>query len=161
MLSAAFTLSYRVADEWLTPMDKEILEDGPVKDLATVASRKTSLLEAYPMPRGGVVKMGDNVTVRVILKDTRATPVLTGGHEVLVWMVGKGPRGRAAAVDVVDLRNGTYVTSLPMLWSGKVEVRAALVRTREFRRVLLTLMDTMKMIQLTVAAFVSGKTEQV
>ena len=161
MLSAAFTLSYRVADEWLTPMDKEILEDGPVKDLATVASRKTSLLEAYPMPRGGVVKVGDNVTVRVILKDTRATPVLTGGHEVLVWMVGKGPRGRAAAVDVVDLRNGTCVTSLPMLWSGKVEVRAALVRTREFRRVLLTLMDTMKMIQLTVAAFVSGKTEQV
>ena len=154
-------VSYHLADEWLTPMDKEILADEPVKDLTTVASSETSLLEAAPLPRSRVVGVGDEVTVRVILKDAKGRPVLKGGHEVTVWMVGKDARRRAAAVDVKDLRNGTYVATLAILWSGEVEVRAALLRPRQFRRVLLTLLDTMKMMQMMTAAFVSERTEQV
>ena len=101
------------------------------------------------------------MTARVVLFDAAGRAVQKGGHEVRVWMVGKGPTSRAAAVDVTDMRNGTYVASLPVLWGGETEVRASLVRPREFRRVLLTLMEKMKMMNQVVVAFVSGGMEEV
>lgn len=118
--------------------------------------------------------VGDRVTVRVDLRDEVGRAVLKGGGEVRVWAVRRGIDGsagtdrrrgsssaarladqspgdvarhwKAAAVDVRDMRNGSYVASLPVLWSGEVEVRAALLRPREFRRLVLKLMDTMKMM---------------
>ena len=139
-----------------------MLKDEPLTDLSTVASPLTSQLQLVGVAPGGRVGVGQNVTVRVLLKDEVGRAVLTGGHEVRVWMVGQANKtSYKAAVDVMDLRNGTYVASLPVLWSGKIEVLASLLRPREFRRVVLTLMDKMKMMNQIPAAFVNGKTEQV
>ena len=147
-------------------MDREILADDPLTDLTTVASPGTSLLlleeeEPRPSPPQTPLSVGDSVTVRVILRDVTGRPVLRGGHEVSVWVVGKSARRRAAAVEARDLGDGTYVARVPALWAGPVEVRAALNRPREFRRLLLLLMDRMKTLQQLAAAFVNGHTEQV
>ena len=139
-----------------------MLKDDPLTDLSTVASLLTSQLQLVGMAPGGRVRVGQNVTVRVLLKDEVGRAVLTGGHEVRVWMVGQTNKASyKAAVDVTDLRNGTYVASLPVLWSGKIEVRAALQRPREFRRAVLTLMDKMKMMNQIPAVFVNGRSAQV
>ena len=132
-------------------------------DLATLPSSLTSRLQlVWTTPGQKVkVKVGQGVVVRVHLRDESGRAVSKGGHLVRVWLVGKDDTPRAAAVDVTDLRNGTYVASLPALWGGKVEVRAAVMVPRELYRVLLVLLDRMKMTGQIAATFASHGTEQV
>ena len=141
-------------------MEREILKDEPLTDLSTVAFPNTSQLEVLGLGPGGRAKVGQHVTARVLLKDEAGRAVVKGGHEVRIWMVDTDNEASVAA-DVTDLHNGTYVASLPVLWTGTIEVRAALVRPREFRRVWLTLLDKMKMTNQIQAIFVSNQTEQV
>lgn len=142
-------------------MERDILADGPLTDLTTLASPDTSQLNMVGMNKDRKVTVGETITVRVIVKDTKGRPVLKGGHQVRVWMVGKEKTPRSAAVDVTDFNNGTYVASVPVLWSGRFEVRAALNRPREFNRLALSLMNTMKMMNGIVGSFVSGTEEEV
>lgn len=116
-------------------------------------SRSSSLVDKYhaSSPPGRSFAVGDHVTVRVDLKDEAGRAVLKGGAEVRIWAVcemnvSDDSHWFAVAGHVTDLRNGSYVASLPVLWSGKLLVQAALVRPREFRRLILRLMDTMKMM---------------
>ena len=141
-------------------MEREILKDEPLTDLSTVATPRTSQLQVVGLGPGWTTKVGHPVMARVELKDQRGRAVLKGGHEVRIWMVDSKNHVRAA-VDVTDLRNGTYVALLPVLWTGKMEVRAAVVRPREFRRTWLTLLDKMKMTNQIQAIFVSGGRKQV
>ncbi|XP_070189113.1 NXPE family member 3-like [Littorina saxatilis] len=167
-LSAAGELDFRgaarypVTDEWMTPLEREILQDEQLQSLDSVAAPGRSSLVLVSPSQNGNVTVGDKVTVRVDLKDARGKRVRKGGHFVRVWMVQHhGGHDRALAAEVTDMRNGSYVASLPVLWNGSIEVRAAMVRSREFRRVMLNLKRTMKMTNQNVAAFVSNKTEQV
>ncbi|XP_076444358.1 NXPE family member 3-like [Babylonia areolata] len=152
---------YPIEHECLTSMDLDSLADGPVTNLTTVASTDRTVVELVGVKQTRKVQVGENITIRVIVKDAVGRPVLKGGHQVRVWMISKGKTPRSAAAHVTGLRNGTYVASLPVLWPGLTEVRAALLRPREFRRLVLSLMTTMKIMIGIVSSFVSNKTEEV
>ncbi|KAL8620844.1 hypothetical protein ACOMHN_033241 [Nucella lapillus] len=188
----------------LTPLERELLAEGPVTDLTRVAVPTTTLLElaggGKKTPAESRVKVGQNITVRVVLKDALRRPVLKGGHQyyyyttttttttattttttatttttitttttttttlyqVRVWMEGRDKKvPRSLAVDAIDLGNGTYMATIPILWPGPIEVKAALQRPREFNRLALSLMNIMKMINGIVASYVSGKKDEV
>ncbi|KAL8613146.1 hypothetical protein ACOMHN_042955 [Nucella lapillus] len=157
---------YQVVDEMLTRLERELLAEGPVTDLTRVAVPTTTLLElaggGKKTPAESRVKVGQNITVRVVLKDALRRPVLKGGHQVRVWMEGRDKKvPRSLAVDAIDLGNGTYMATIPILWPGPIEVKAALQRPREFNRLALSLMNIMKMINGIVASYVSGKKDEV
>lgn len=151
--------SYPLPDEWLTPVEQEILDGPPVTDLKAVASPLTSTIAIEGHTK---VKYGDKVKVVVQLRDEKGREVVSGGHEVRVWMVRKGEgTGLRAAADVTYLRHGMYVALLPVLWSGETQVLAALVRPREFRRVALKLLDHMKMLIPIIMEYTDQHTSQV
>ncbi|KAK7491976.1 hypothetical protein BaRGS_00016822 [Batillaria attramentaria] len=153
-------LDYKALDQWFSNVERDILKDKPVENLRTVASHLTSILHMLPGPEKGQLSVGDRLTIRVDLRDARGQQVQKGGHEVRVWLASNDCRGKSAAANVTDMRNGSYLASLPVLWSGQSTVHASLVRTREFLRYNLHLLQRMVLINRFSGAFVRGKDQQ-
>ena len=143
------TGSYHLPALWFSELDLDILKDPPLTELETIAQAVTSLIHVSQVSQTEL-EIGDHVTVRIDLCDSRGRPVHTGGHSVRVWMTSGH---KSAAADVQDLKNGSYLASLPVLWAGETTVFAGLMRPREYRGIVLKLLNRMKAIFLNTALY--------
>ena len=156
---------YDLPTRWFSDLDFDILRDPPLRNVKSVATALTSSLHVH-QTNNKTPAVGDHITVRLDLRDIQGHLVHRGGHEVRVWMLSTSGSfswadSKAAAADVTDLGNGSYVASLPVLWPGRTHVVAALMRPREFRGLMLRLLNKMKSLFQITAAFVRGGFEQV
>ena len=148
---------YHLPTLWFSELDLDILNDPPLTDLEAVARPTTSLLHVTQVTRRKGLRVGDHVTVRVDLRDSRGRPVHKGGHSVRVWMTCGS---KMAAAEVEDLNNGSYRASLPVLWPGETIVLAALMRPREYRGIVLRILNKMKTFLLDTAHYTRNGTSQ-
>ncbi|XP_025108684.1 NXPE family member 4-like isoform X2 [Pomacea canaliculata] len=154
-------LDFRIVEAFQVPRDSlsdvelDILKDEPLTDVNAAATHTTSLLQLAGLVPNRTYRQGEVVTVRVDIRDAHSRPANKGGHSVRVWMADRA-RGLSAAASVADLNNGSYLASFPVLWAGRTTVFAALMESREYRRILLHGLDTRKTSQPVFAGFTMG-----
>ncbi|XP_025108730.1 NXPE family member 1-like [Pomacea canaliculata] len=147
--------AFQVARDSLSDVELDILKDEPLTDVNAAATHTTSLLQLAGLVPNRTYRQGEVVTVRVDIRDAHSRPANKGGHSVRVWMADRA-RGLSAAASVADLNNGSYLASFPVLWAGRTTVFAALMESREYRRILLHGLDTRKTSQPVFAGFTMG-----
>lgn len=154
-------LDFRIVEAFQVPRDSlsdvelDILKDEPLTDVNAAGTHTTSLLQLAGLVPNRTYRQGEVVTVRVDIRDAHSRPANKGGHSVRVWMADRA-RGLSAAASVADLNNGSYLASFPVLWAGRTTVFAALMESREYRRILLHGLDTRKTSQPVFAGFTMG-----
>ena len=151
--------SYHLPTLWFPDIDLEILKDPPLRDLKEVAQAVGSTIRVNYVTSHPEIEVGDHLTVLVDLRDLQGRPVRKGGHSVRVWMTSES--NKSAAADVHDLKNGSYLASLPVLWPGKTTVVASMMRPREYRGMMLRLLNEMKAVFLNTALYEQNGTSQV
>ena len=153
--------SFRLEKKLLSIMDERALASTLPLDMSNEPSVEHSTL--HMVGRGTDSNADqysrDTVTVRLDLKDSGGRPVHTGGHQIRMWMADEDSR-RSAALHVTDMRNGSYVTSFPVLWSGRTIVHAALLFSRDLHYVMMKTILRLKTPQPQVGAFIRGRVEQ-
>ena len=78
-----------------------------------------------------VLRVGESVSIRVDVKDGRRKQLSQGGDDIRVFME-EPAKYASAACDVTDLGNGSYLATFPLLWSGKVTIKASLTYNKEY-----------------------------
>lgn len=68
--------------------------------------------------------------------------------------------GRAAALHVTDMQNGSYVSSFPVLWPGRTVVNASIIFSRDQQHLMLKTLLRLKNPQPLTGVFVRGRVQQ-
>lgn len=101
-----------------------------------------------------ICRVGDVITFRVDVRDGRGRAIATGGDQVRVWMVDSKNKANQAG-HVIDLGNGSYVSSMPLSWPGSVHIRASIAYNSAVIRVHFFLRNIAKTVRPLGAGFVS------
>uniref|UniRef100_A0A0B7A9D9 NXPE C-terminal domain-containing protein n=2 Tax=Arion vulgaris TaxID=1028688 RepID=A0A0B7A9D9_9EUPU len=78
-------------------------------------------------------KVGDKVMFKIVLKTGLNESRKEGGDIVHVRLVST-TLGASTAADVIDNNDGSYLASSLLPWSGKVQVKVAIIHSRELFR---------------------------
>uniref|UniRef100_A0A8C6TQQ3 NXPE C-terminal domain-containing protein n=1 Tax=Neogobius melanostomus TaxID=47308 RepID=A0A8C6TQQ3_9GOBI len=82
------------------------------------------------VPRTGGWRVGDELTVRIQLRDYNGNPKKSGG-DFLISRLHNRELGAGVVGQVQDHLNGTFTAVFPLLWNGTADVEVMLVQTSE------------------------------
>ncbi|RUS83838.1 hypothetical protein EGW08_008379 [Elysia chlorotica] len=138
----------------LSPEDPEVhyLGDSPLTDPLTAANETTS--RVIVLGASEVYSVGDSLHVRVDVYDGRGRPLQRGGDQVRLWAVDPAQQA-SLATEVTDLRNGSYLASVPLLWAGQVHIKASLTYNREVLRAISFVKAAVRTTKFLAAGFFS------
>ncbi|RUS84943.1 hypothetical protein EGW08_007305, partial [Elysia chlorotica] len=130
----------------------DMYKDPPLINIKATVDELFSKAEL--LNHSGPFRVGETVALRVDLYDGYGRARTRGGDDVRVWLKDDGTDS-ALSTTVSDLRNGSYLASIPLLFAGTAKVKVSVTFPREIRRALFYLRNVMKGMRLNVGGFVS------
>ncbi|XP_012935466.1 NXPE family member 4 [Aplysia californica] len=115
----------------LYDFERRYLTQPPLTNRSLASSEFKSVVHLL----GGrtTFEVGENVTLRVDMKDGQGRPKVSGGDEVRVWFKDVGKK-KSVAANVLDLGNGSYLATGLLPWEGKVKVQTVLAHSSAYIR---------------------------
>ncbi|ESO87001.1 hypothetical protein LOTGIDRAFT_166736 [Lottia gigantea] len=137
------------ADDYFIEGEKELLEEGEIKDLRDLPSSNYSIIST----KNTVFNQYEAVTVKIQLYNGFGQLLKRGGDDVRVWITGENFQ---AGGEVYDLHNGTYVAEVKAFWTGKSKIHVSIAYSREELRILLRTRRESKVLRYSVGRFLRG-----
>ena len=92
--------------------------------------------------------------IKVDVYDGRGRSLSRGGDQIRIW--GVDPTQQASlATEVIDLRNGSYLASLPLFWPGEIYIKVGLTYNREVLRSISFIKTAVRTTKFMAAGFFS------
>ncbi|CAG5121471.1 unnamed protein product, partial [Candidula unifasciata] len=134
----------------LYPFEKFYLSEPPLVNIGSVSNENLSVITSYNSSLQ--FKVGETVAFKIVMKDSSGQPKQKGGDQIRVWLADDSTKSSMAA-KVVDLHNGSYIASAPLLWAGKLRLHVALAYPREYIRAQLYVHQVLKTFRHIAAVF--------